>query len=123
MNPSTFSDWLAWAGLVLPLMTLAWSALWFVRIEAEKNRKARYDQFFNLMDQLGRREYSIAAKMAAAYSLRRFPEYREVIVRLTSDVGIDGEGAHLLARELDLTARHFGSAGRKDVEGEESAST
>jgi hypothetical protein len=62
LSPSTFTDWIAWAGLALPLGTLAWSALWFVRIEAQKNRKARYDQFFQLMEQLGRQEYSIAAK-------------------------------------------------------------
>jgi hypothetical protein len=115
LNPNTFSDWVAWAGLVLPLFTLAWSALWFVRIEAQKNKKTRYDQFFNLMEQLGRQDYSIAAKMAAAHALTAFPEYREVIVRLMCDARIDGDGAHLLAREFHITARHFGSPGRKDV--------
>jgi hypothetical protein len=102
--------------LVLPLGALAWSALWYVGIENQKNQKARYDRFFDLMEQLGRSDHSIAAKMAAAYALRRFPEYREVIVRLMCDARIDGDGAHLLAREFHLTARHFGSAGRDDVQ-------
>lgn len=113
MNPSTFSDWIAWAGLVFPLATLAWSAHWFVRIEADKNKKARCDQFFNLMEQLGRQDHSIAAKMAAAHALTAFPEYREV--RLMCDARIDGDGAHMLAREFHLTARHFGSSGRNDI--------
>ena len=99
---------------MLPLFTLAWSALWFVRIEAQKNKKARYDQFFNLMEQLGRKDYSISAKMAAR-TLTASPEYREVIVRLMCDARIDGDGAHLLAREFHITARHFGSPGREDV--------
>jgi hypothetical protein len=115
MSPSSLSDWLAWAGIVLPLATLAWSALWFVRIEAEKSKKARYDQFFLLMEQLGRKEYSIAAKLAAANALRAFPEYKDVIIRLMCDAHIDGGDAHLLAREFDLTARHFGSVGRRDI--------
>ena len=119
MKLAQFDQWIAWAGVVLPLAALAWSALWFVSIEGRKAKNARYDQFFELMEQIGRQDHSIAAKMAAAYALRRFPEYREVIIRVLTESKIDGGAATMLAREFHLTAKHLGGEGRVEFEGKE----
>lgn len=109
MSPTSWQDWIAWAGLVLPLVTLAWAALFFVMTWREELRHKRYQKFFDLMDKVGARDASIAGKMAAVFEMRNYPEYREVIIRLCRDAGIEGEAKELLEREFDLTARHFGS--------------
>ena len=115
MTPSTWQDWIAWAGLVLPLATLAWAAGFFVLTWRVEVRHKRYEKFFGLMDKLGARDGSIPGKMAAAYEVRKYPEYREVIIRLCKDAAVHGEARELLERELDLTARHFGSS-RTDIQ-------
>lgn len=110
MSPETWQDWIAWAGLVLPLATLAWAALYFVLTWRNEIKHKRYEKFFELMNLVGARDASIAGKMAAVYEMQKYPEYREVIIRLCRDAKIDGEAKELLEREFDLTARHFGSS-------------
>jgi len=116
VSPSSFGDWIAWGGLVLPLIAIAVSAVRYVWLLVEQSREKSYSRFFELMDQLGRQEYSIAAKVAAAHELRRFPRYKDVIVRLCETADVTGTNAEMLERELHLTARHFGSPGRKGFE-------
>lgn len=111
---NSWADWVAWGGLVIPLFAIAFSAVQYVRMELEKARSRRYDRFFELMEQLGKKDYSIAAKMAAAHELKKFPEYKEVVLRLMVDAKIGGTEAWLLEREFDLTAKHFGHNGRND---------
>ncbi len=59
------------------------------------------------MDHLGQPGGSIASKMAAAYELRKFATYNEVIIRLCEDVKIEGEATEMLKRELELTKKHL----------------
>lgn len=110
MSPETWQDWIAWAGLALPIATLAWAALYFVLTWRNEIKHKRYEKFFELMNLVGARDASIAGKMAAVYEMRKYPEYGEVIIRLCRDAKIDGEAKELLEREFDLTARHFGSS-------------
>lgn len=110
MSPQTWQDWIAWAGLVLPLAALAGSAASFVHTWRGELKHKRYQKFFELMELVGKQDGSIAGKMAAVYEMRKYPEYKEVIIRLCKDVQVDGYAKELLEREFDLTAKHFGDA-------------
>ena len=114
MNPSSWTEWVAWAGIVLPLFVFAFSAMSYVKIESDKAKNNRYEQFFHLMEQIGKKDYSIAAKMAAVYELRKFSEYKDVIVRLMITAKIGGSDAAMLEKEFDLTAHHFGAKRSND---------
>jgi hypothetical protein len=109
MSPSSWQEWVAWAGVVLPLMTLAGSAVGYIFLAQQKNAEEKFNRFFDLMEKIGAQDYSIAAKMAAISELRKFPEHKEVVIRLCQDAQVGGPQAFLLEREFDLTARHFGS--------------
>ena len=82
---STPSDMVAWGLLVLPLIVLAWSAIWFVMIQAERNRYERYKRFHAIMEQLARSDGATADKMAAAYELRNYREYAHIIAKIFID--------------------------------------
>ncbi len=102
--PTTATEWIAWGGVVLPFAGLAGSAVRFVWLEGEKRKDANYQRFYDLMDQIGRPGHSIAAKMAAVYELRKFPDYAEVSIRVCEDVPVGGDAAKPLADEMKLTA-------------------
>ena len=110
MSPETWQDWIAWAGVVLPLATLAWAAVYFVLNWRGELKHKRYQKFFELMELVGKQDSSIAGKMAAVYEMRKYPEYSDVIIRLCIDAQIHGHAKELLEREFDLTAKHFGSS-------------
>ena len=96
-------------------MGLSGSAVRFVWLEVQKTNEAKYSRFFSLMEQIGRIDYSVAAKMAAVHELRRYADYKDVIVRLCESAPVEGPSGFLLKREFDLTAKYFGSQGRTDV--------
>ena len=106
MAPASWQEWVAWGGIVLPLGTLAWAAIWYVLVRRDEAKHQVYLRFFSAMEQLGGQQGSIAAKVAAAYELRKFPEYREVIVRVCekSQEHVVGPSAQMLIDELVLTA-------------------
>lgn len=110
MRLETWQDWVAWAGLVLPLSALAWAAIYFVLTWREELKHKRYQKFFELMERVGTQNSSIAGKMAVVFEMRKYRDYKDVIVRLCQDVKIEGQARELLEREFDLTARHFGSS-------------
>ncbi|MDP3494254.1 MAG: hypothetical protein Q8R82_14170 [Hyphomonadaceae bacterium] len=107
MTPQSVGDWIAWAGLVLPLATLAFSAVWFVASQAQKSKAERYARFWELMKQAGAQDANIAAKMATFYELRKYPEYKEVIIRLCEEAQVSGSSGELLKKEMLLTAAHM----------------
>jgi hypothetical protein len=88
----------------VPLCALAWSAVAYVHLRQREMRRERYERFCAVMEHLGRQGGSVAAKMAAVYELRKFPEYAEVIVRLFDQVEVDGHSAPTLTSEMALTA-------------------
>ena len=59
------------------------------------------------MDHLGQSGGSIASKMAAAYELRKYPEYREVIIRMCREGEVTGPSGKMLKHEMMLTADHL----------------
>ena len=103
----------ATAGVIIPLAVVAWSAWQYVMIQRREERRLRFEQFFSLMDRIGGAHGSIASKVAAAYELRKYPEYRELLIRFcrTAAMKVVGDNAKMLSDELTHTADFF-EAGR-----------
>jgi hypothetical protein len=105
---NTIPLWVTVLGLAIPLITLAGSALaYVVRLYidgAERRRK----QFFELMQFIDSKE-PIAAKVAAVYQLRSFPEHRDFIIRFCGSQrgNIVGPASNLLSDEMDKTREHM----------------
>ena len=76
----TFVDWVTWGALVLPLAAVAWSAVSYVLLQQQLRRDKQYMRFFECMEQIGRENYSIAAKMAAVSELKKYHQHYDVIV-------------------------------------------
>jgi hypothetical protein len=104
---NTWQDWIAWAGVVLPLVSLAWAACFYVLTRRREVHHQEYERFFAVMDHLGQQGGSIASKVAAAYELRKYPEYRDVIIRVCEGANVEGPAAAMLRAELELTAEHM----------------
>ena len=104
---ATYQDMVAWGLLVLPLIVLAWAAVWFVLIQAERNRHERYTRFHAIMQQLAKSDGPTADKMAAAYELRNYREYKDVIARVFIDGKVRGDTADALSRQLRETVDHI----------------
>jgi len=97
----TVQDMIAWGLLVLPLIIIAWALVWRAELSAERNRHERYLRFQTVMRHLGREETSWAEKMAAAYELRQYKDYRAIIGRIFEDGKVREEGqAAALQSEL-----------------------
>jgi hypothetical protein len=109
MAPANWQEWIAWAGLALPLISLAWAACFFVLTRRREVHHQEFQRVFEVMDHLGQQGGSIASKMAAAYELRKYPEYREVIIRLCENVELQGSSAaiEMMREELRLTAEYM----------------
>jgi hypothetical protein len=107
MTLSTWQDWVAWAGIVIPLLSLAWAAAFYVWNRRRELDHQEYHKIFEIMDHLGQSGGSIASKMAAAYELRKYIAYKDVILRLCDQVNIDGNAAKMLSNELKRTAEYL----------------
>ena len=104
MSPVTWQDWISWAGVVIPLAALAWAAVFYTLSHRRDVQQKEFERFFRVMDHLGQDGGSIASKIAAAYELRKYPEYKEVIVRLCEQANYEGPAAEMLRKEMLLTA-------------------
>ncbi len=104
---NTWQDWIAWAGIVLPLISLSWAACFYVLTRRREVHHQEYERFFSVMDHLGQGGGSIASKVAAAYELRKYPKYRDVIIRVCEVAKVEGPAAEMLRDELRLTAQHM----------------
>jgi hypothetical protein len=104
MTLTTWQDWIAWAGIVIPLTSLAWAAGFYVITRRREVQHQEFERVFRVMDHLGQQGGSIASKMAAAYELRKYPEYSEVIIRLCEQAEVTGSASEMLQNELRLTA-------------------
>jgi hypothetical protein len=107
MNLSSAAEWIAWAGVVIPLAALAWSAVFYTLARQREVQHQEYQRFFAITDHLGQQGGSIASKMAAAYELRKYPQYTDVIVNICEKTKIDGSAAAMLSEELLATAEYL----------------
>ncbi|WP_397604850.1 hypothetical protein [Sphingorhabdus sp.] len=100
-------EWIAWGGIVVPLMALAYSAVTYSLAKRQEVHHQQYQRFFQIMDHLGQQGGSIASKMAAAYELRKYPEYSEVIINICEKADIRGAASDMLREEMLATAEHL----------------
>ena len=86
------------------MASLAWAAVFYTLTRRREVAHQEFERFFKVMDHIGQGEGSIASKMAAAYELRKYPEYRDVIVRMCEQAEVQGGSAKMLKDEMMLTA-------------------
>jgi hypothetical protein len=94
----------AWLGIVIPLFGLSWAAIQHVATEERDQKFKEYQKFFEIMKDFGSKDSTVPGNMAAVFELRKFPQYKDVIIRLCEDSPFEGNPAKLLAREMALTA-------------------
>lgn len=107
MGLSDAGECIAWGGIVLPLLAMAWSAVTYSQAKRREAKHMEYKRFFEIMDHRGQRGGSIASKMAAAFELRKYPEYTPVIVNICEKAKIDGTAASMLQDEMLATADYL----------------
>ncbi len=111
MNLSSVTDWIAWSGIVLPLVGMSWAAIQYVINEKKKFKRDRFSQLLNLLGEVEGSD--LTRQVAAIYELRKYPEYKEVIGRILWKVDIHGSAAKLLIDEMDITLSHLGLSKRE----------
>lgn len=94
---------IAWLGIVIPLGALAYSASVYVSNQRREQKFREFQKFHDLMKELGTAGTTVLGNVAVAYELRKFPQYREVIVRALTDIEVRGTRADILKREFALT--------------------
>ncbi|MEH6756698.1 MAG: hypothetical protein V7676_04215 [Parasphingorhabdus sp.] len=104
MQPTNWQEWIAWAGLVIPLIGMAWAAIFYTLTKRREVHFQEFQRLFEIMDHLGRSGGSIASKMAAAYELRKYPQYKDVIIRMCRQTETVGPSGKMLKDEMLLTA-------------------
>jgi hypothetical protein len=104
MQLQTWQDWVAWAGIVIPLASLAWAAGFYVLTRRREVHFQEFERLFKVMDHLGQQGGSIASKMAAVYELRKYPEYKDVIIRMCEQTETVGSAGKMLKDEMLMTA-------------------
>ncbi|HVZ30082.1 MAG TPA: hypothetical protein VG839_06780 [Asticcacaulis sp.] len=110
---ATIQDKVALALVVLPLIVIAWAAVWFVLIEAERNRHERYKRFYSIMEQLSRSDGVTAAKMAAAYELRNYREYADIIAKIFVNGRVRDTTSDALQKQLRDTLEQIAQQERR----------
>lgn len=105
----TWDQVVAWIGVVAPMFALAWSSVVYVRNQRREQRFREFHKFHELMKELGSPGTTVLGNVAVAYELRKFPQYKEVIVRALEDIEVKGGRADMLKREFELTIEHFRS--------------
>ena len=110
MAPANWQEWIAWAGIFVPLVGLAWAAIFYTISHRRAVQQQEFERFFKVMDHLGQSGGSIASKMAAAYELRKYPQYSDVIIRMCEQTEVSGPSGKMLKDELLLTARQMKGA-------------
>ena len=105
---NTVPPWVTLLGFAAPLIALAGSAVAYVVKLYQDAAQRRRDHFFELMKFIDSKE-PIAAKVAAIYALRDFPEHQDFIIRFckTQKNNIVGPGSPGLAAEMDATLKYF----------------
>jgi len=80
--PDSLAEWLAYFGVIVPLMAFGWAALRHVRVERAKARQTKFDNFFQTVMRVHNSDKSLLSQKAAIFELRNYPEYRDFILRV-----------------------------------------
>jgi hypothetical protein len=81
MSPDTWQGWIAWAGLALPVATLAWAAFSYVENQRTIRSRHDYERFMELIARYNnaKGDEPLFTQLAAAFELRNYPQYRDEI--------------------------------------------
>jgi hypothetical protein len=101
----TATDFVAWGLLVTPLVILAAVSLMRFIQKRENNRHERYLRFQTLLVTIANKDLDVGPKLAAAYELRRYPDYASVLNKIFVDGNVRQEGSEYLARQLRDTLK------------------
>lgn len=98
--------WVTIFGIVVPLATLAGTAMAYVVRLFQDATSKRHNSFFQLMQYIDS-PAPIASKMAAVYQLREFSEHKEFIIRFCesqrANIAGDETAVAPLRAEMDAT--------------------
>jgi hypothetical protein len=105
MSPGSWEGWIAWAGVVIPLAALAWSAVNHVIVEKRKAQVDRFEDFLSLLTIINnvKGEVGLYEQLAAAFQLRNFPEYRDILIRVYERHARTTTGFEKVAEEMNAT--------------------
>lgn len=84
-------------------MAIAWSAVQYVLTQKREQNYREFEKFHRIMAELGSPNTTVLGNMALTYELRKFPQYREVIIRALENIEVKGSRADLLEHEFALT--------------------
>jgi sulfur carrier protein ThiS len=98
---------IAWLGVVVPFGAIAWSAVAYVLNQRREQRFREFQKFHDLMRELGTTGTTVLANVAVAFELRKFPQYKDVIVRALTEIEVRGARADLLKQEFALTIEYL----------------
>jgi hypothetical protein len=104
MVPTNWQEWVAWAGIVVPLAGMAWAAIFYTLARRREIHFQEFERLFKVMDHLGQQGGSIASKMVAVYELRKYPEYKNVFARMCEQTEVQGTSGKMLKDQMLLTA-------------------
>ncbi|MFN3230132.1 MAG: hypothetical protein ACK41P_09790 [Asticcacaulis sp.] len=105
---TSLTDWIVWALIAGPLCVIAYATLRCALYLAERRKVERFKHFNDLMRKLADPEAAMADKMTAAYELRHYREYAEVIRKIFDDGHMRKDDPDLLVSTLRETVRVVG---------------
>ncbi len=101
-NPKTkFEKYAMFLGVLIPLFTLAFSALKYVDIRELEQRQQSFDNYHGLIERLTNTD-SMDAQAAILYELRNYPEYKDVSIRILNSYQVKWKAHEMLFAELNL---------------------
>jgi len=91
--------------ITISLCVLAWSALRYVKIESKKLQLQRFENFQMLIEIVNNvdEQGGLYPQLAAAYELRNFPEYGEILQRMYERHMRALPGFERVAEEINAT--------------------
>ncbi len=113
MKLETVSDWLTWAGIVLPLSGLAFSAVVYVLTWRNQIKLKNEERLYFLLGKIDDPAGALASKIFASYELRNYTSHADLIVRFFKEVKIGGPEADLLKGVMLDTAEYFSKRSKK----------
>jgi hypothetical protein len=103
----TWDQVVAWLGLVIPFVVLAWSAAQHVSNERRKQEYDQFQKFRSLTERLGDPNKYGFETGAIIYELRKFSEKKEYIRRMFNHFPVTGPDEAFLKAEIEDTLRHL----------------
>ena len=89
-------------GALLPLLSLAFSAYQFVRIEDEKLRQQSFENYHSLISKLGTQTTSSTVASATIYEMKNYPAYCEISLLIIDFYQEPWKGDKLDAGAMEL---------------------